>query len=196
MESVRNKRKVKDAPVMLLRPVGVVRSPVKNPSLVAESGDLERQAEAVNARDERSTISKIVIDRSLGGIVDGIEDFSHLLVLYWAHFVPNQRGSLIKVHPMGRKDFPLVGIFATRSPARPNPICVTAVRLLKHRGNTLTVEGLDAVDGSPLIDIKPYNPHYDTVGGVKLADWMVRGQQELAEAHNDRKRLAASQGGT
>ena len=144
------------APHMQLRPVGIVRSNLKEPSLVAESGDLNWHPKE-GRREWRTLVSELVIDSSLAGILDGIEDFSHLLVLYWAHRVPPEGRSIIKAHPMGRNDLPLVGIFATCSPARPNTILATVVRLLEHKENVLKVEGLDALDGSPIVDIKPYH---------------------------------------
>ena len=169
------------APPMQLRPVGVVRSNLKEPSLVAESGDLEWHSKE-GQREWRTRISELVIDSGLAGILDGIEDFSHLLVLYWAHRVPPEGRSLIKAHPMGRKDLPLVGIFSTCSPARPNTICAIVVRLLGRKENVLTVEGLDALDGSPLIDIKPYIPSYYRVDNIKVADWMLQIEREFAES--------------
>jgi tRNA-Thr(GGU) m(6)t(6)A37 methyltransferase TsaA len=172
-----------DEPVhdIRLRPVGVVRSPLKEPSLVANPGDLEWGSRAARARESRRVISELVIDSKLAGILDGIEDFSHLLVLYWAHRVPPKGRSLLKAHPMGRKDLPLVGIFSTCSPARPNTICATVVRLVKRQENILMVEGLDALDGSPIIDIKPYNPSYYAAGDVKIAEWMEQIHREFAE---------------
>ena len=181
MELPENKSEDKSTYYMRLRPVGVVRSPLKQPSLVANSGDLELQSKVARARRNQQVISELVINNNLAGILDGIEDFSHLLVLYWAHRVPPEGRSLIKAHPMGRKDLPLVGIFSTCSPARPNTICATVVRLMKRQENTLTVEGLDALDGSPIVDIKPYNPSYYATGDVKIADWMERIHREFAE---------------
>jgi tRNA-Thr(GGU) m(6)t(6)A37 methyltransferase TsaA len=173
-------QKSKSLPEMLLKPVGVVKSEVEQPSLVAESGDLEWHPRE-GQREWRTRVSELVIDSSLAGILDGIEDFSHLLVLYWAHLVPPEGRSIIKAHPMGRKELPLVGIFATCSPARPNNICTTIVRLLQRNKNVLKVEGLDALDGSPILDIKPYNPSYYATGDVKVADWMERIHREFAE---------------
>jgi len=166
---------------MLLRPVGVVRNPLKEPSLVVNSGDLEWRSRATAASESRKLVSELVIDSDLTGILDGIEDFSRLLVLYWAHRVPPEGRALIKAHPMGRKDLPLVGIFATCSPARPNTICATVVRLLERKENVLKVEGLDALDGSPLIDIKPYIPSYYRADNIKMADWMLQIEREFAE---------------
>ena len=168
------------APPMQLRPVGIVRSNLKEPSLVAESGDLNWQPKE-GRREWLTLISELVIDSDLAGILDGIEDFSHLLVLYWAHRVLTEGRSIIKAHPMGRKELPLVGIFATCSPARPNTICAIVVRLLERKGNILKVQGLDALDGSPILDIKPYIPSYYHTDNVKMADWMLQIEREFAE---------------
>ena len=80
---------------------------------------------------------------------------------------------------MGRKDLPLQGIFATCSPARPNPVLVSAVPLLERVGNILKVKGLEAVDGSPLIDIKPYNPSTYRVTDPTLPAWMIQLHREV-----------------
>ena len=167
-------------PSMQLRPVGVVKSPLKEPSLIAKSGDLKWQPKE-GRREWRIRVSELVIDSDLAGILDGTEDFSHLLVLYWAHRVPSEGRSLIKVHPMGREDLPLVGIFSTCSPARPNTICAIVVRLLERKENVLKVEGLDALDGSPIVDIKPYIPSYYRADNTKVADWMLQIEREFAE---------------
>jgi len=170
----------KDSTEMRLRAVGVVRNQISEPSLVAKSGDLEWRPKE-GQLEWRTRVSELVIDSSLAGILDGIEDFSHLLVLYWAHHVPPEGRSIIKAHPIGRKELPLVGIFATCSPARPNTICATVVQLLERIVNVLKVEGLDALDGSPLIDIKPYIPSYYSAANVKMADWMLQIEREFAE---------------
>src|SRR5690606_1748912 len=105
-----------------------------------------------HVREMRQSISEIVIDERLVALLDGIEEYSHLMVLYWAHKVPEEGRSLTRVHPMGRSEIPEVGIFSTCSPARPNPVLTTVVRLSRRRENVLEVAGLDAVDGSPVID--------------------------------------------
>jgi tRNA-Thr(GGU) m(6)t(6)A37 methyltransferase TsaA len=164
-----------------LKPVGFVRNDIKEPSLVAHSGDLNWQNNERQPTHTHESVSEIVIEPSYAGILDGVEDFSHLLVLYWAHLVRPEGRSLTSVHPMGRKDLPLVGVFSTCSPARPNPILVIAVRLLGRDGYVLRVEGLDAVNGSPVLDIKPYLPSYYSIGDAKLSDWMEQIQREFAD---------------
>ncbi len=101
-------------------------------------------------------VSEIVVDPRWEEALDGIEEFSHVTVLFWLHQVEGERGTSVKVHPQGRQDLPEVGIFATRTPRRPNPIGLTTVKLLGRQGNVLLVLGLDALDGTPLLDLKPY----------------------------------------
>lgn len=175
---------------MWLSPVGTVRSEIKRPGHDNESGDLDRdsqierhKANIKKYKEERKQVSELVIDSKLvdDGVLDGIEDFSHLLVLYWPHLGSPEGRTLTRGHPLGRKDFPLVGIFATRSPMRPNPILLTTVRLLERRDNVLRVTGLDAVDGSPIIDIKPYTPGYHEVHDVLMPEWMELIHREFSE---------------
>jgi tRNA-Thr(GGU) m(6)t(6)A37 methyltransferase TsaA len=165
---------------LVVRPVGVVKSPLAEPTLAGVSDEVNWSIRVERATAERGVISEIWIDEAFTGILDGIEDFSHILVLYWAHRVSNEGRSLVKVHPMGRKDLPLVGIFATCSPARPNPLCAIVVRVLERSGNRLKVQGLDAIDGSPVIDIKPYNPSYYDAGTVRIPPWLEQIHRELA----------------
>jgi tRNA-Thr(GGU) m(6)t(6)A37 methyltransferase TsaA len=177
----------KDLPRMKLRPVGIVKSEIKEPSLIVKWRDLEWQGVLEDAKKRQSVISEILIYDDFTGILDGIEDFSHILVLYWAHLASEEDRSIIKGHPMGRKDLPKVGIFATCSPVRPNPICVSAVPLLERNGNVLKVKDLDAIDTSPVIDIKPYVPSYYDVRGAKVSNWMERIEREFAQALKDRR---------
>jgi tRNA (adenine37-N6)-methyltransferase len=170
-------------PEMILRPLGVVRSEIKTPMLSAgEFGlSLELRMEKIKAhhRQVEECICELVIDPKWEELLEGIEGFSHVLVLYWPHLIDPVRRKLRKVHPMGRKDLPMQGIFATCSPARPNPVLVSAVPLVARTGNVLTVKGLEAVDGSPIIDVKPYSKSYLTVDELKMPDWMEKIYREL-----------------
>jgi len=116
-------------------------------------------------------VSDLVIHPDFEGAVNGLEEFSHLVVLLWMHRLPPEGRSTIKTHPQKRSDLPLVGVFATRSPARPNPLGMTIVRLLERRGDILRVIGLDAINGTPVVDIKPYLPG-DSIPDAKVADWV------------------------
>jgi tRNA-Thr(GGU) m(6)t(6)A37 methyltransferase TsaA len=106
-------------------------------------------------------ISEVVVGSSLTDALDGLENYSNIIILYWMHRIPEGRMPL-KIHPRGNQEIPVRGLFATRTPNRPNRIGKTTVSLLERRGNILKVKGLDAIDGSPVIDIKPYTPDYDS----------------------------------
>ena len=119
-------------------------------------------------------VSEIVVDSNLTEALDGLEKFSHIVVIYWMHQVPALGQVPTKVHPRGRQELPLVGLFATRAPHRLNPIGESIVRLLERQENILKVEGLDAIDGTPVIDIKPYNPGYGSITEAKVPSWVAR----------------------
>ncbi len=120
----------------------------------------------------RNTVSEIVVDSHFTEALDGLEEFSHIIVIYWMHRVSTHGQVPLKVHPGGSKEIPLMGIFATRSPHRLNPIGATIVRLLERRDNILKVGRLDAIDGTPVIDIKPYIPRYDLENEAKVPSWI------------------------
>ena len=121
----------------------------------------------------KEVVSTITINRELTEALDGLEEFSHIIVLYWMHRLPEGRQLPLKVHPMGNQSLPLTGRFATRSPSRPNPVGQATVALLERRANVLKVKGLDAIDGTPVIDIKPYIPGYDSAAGAKAPRWIT-----------------------
>ncbi len=164
-------------PDMILYPIGKVSSSLTVPSLRAAENGIEPESVEKDLRAEHEKISKMIsqihVFEDSAARLKGIEAFSHILVLYWPHLIDPEKRQLEQVHPMGRKEIEKQGIFATCSPARPNPILVSAVALEERRGNTLLVRGLEAVDNSPVIDIKPYSPHYLVVDNLKIPDWMA-----------------------
>jgi tRNA-Thr(GGU) m(6)t(6)A37 methyltransferase TsaA len=166
---------------MVLQPVGIVRSEIRTPMPVGGESDLESQERVDKIREYHRRVENNICDVAIfvefGELLDGIEDFSHILVLYWPHLIPPGRRALRRVHPMGRKDLPLKGVFATCSPARPNPVLVSLVRLLERSGTVLRVRGLDAVDGSPVVDIKPYTR--SCVEKPAVPEWMKKIHREL-----------------
>ena len=167
---------LKNITPMMITPVGIVKSTILTPSLKGDDSNItatEKKEEMKRQHKQiKDGISEIIIYDKFRGILDGIEDFSHILVLYWPHMLPETSRSIVKVNPMGRKDLPEKGVFATCSPARPNPVLVTAVPLLSRENNILTVQGFEAVNESPVIDIKPYNLHYYAPKDVTVAEWM------------------------
>ncbi len=118
-------------------------------------------------------IAEIEIEPDWSGALDGIEGFSHIWVVWWLDRFEEPPAAL-RVHPERRQDLPLLGIFATRSPHRPNPIAMTAVCLLEHDGARLEVQGLDAYEGTPVLDIKPYLRRGDLIAGATMPDWLER----------------------
>jgi len=140
-----------ELPGMTLKPIGIVRKGIKR---------------AAAKCDREKVVSDIIIDTSLTEALDGLEESSHIVVLYWMHQAMSGEVPL-KVHPRGKQELPLLGLFATRTPNRPNQIGIATVRLLERQGNILRVEELDAIDGTPVIDIKPYIPGYDSVANAK-----------------------------
>jgi tRNA-Thr(GGU) m(6)t(6)A37 methyltransferase TsaA len=119
-------------------------------------------------------VSEVVLDETLADGLDGIEDFSHVLILYWMHRAAEAEPVRMRRRPQGREDMPEIGIFAQRARHRPNPIGVTAVRLLRRDKNRLVVQGLDAINGTPVVDVKPYVPQFDTVELPRVPEWVAR----------------------
>ncbi|MFC1871202.1 tRNA (N6-threonylcarbamoyladenosine(37)-N6)-methyltransferase TrmO [Chloroflexota bacterium] len=147
-----------ETPVISLKAIGTVRNKFRQP---------------VVKHDWQNVISEIVVNPDLNEALDNLDEFSHLIILYWMHR-RHPTPPPYKVHPRGNQNIPLKGLFATRSPNRPNSIGKTTVRLLQCRGNILKVQGLDAIDGTPVIDIKPYIPGYDSPADTRAPSWTDR----------------------
>jgi len=147
----------------VVRPVGVVRSTLKDPADAPKQGALTGQE------------AEIVVDPAYLPALDGLErrvaargkaafgDGAHrkggkIIVLCWMHSAARGR---LKVHPRDQEELPERGVFSTRSPHRPNPVSLHTVTLLSIEGNVLRVRGMDAIDGTPVIDIKPHSPELD-----------------------------------
>ena len=135
---------------MLLKPIGIIHSPYK------VSGDAPRQG-----RYSEHPMELEIYEQYVGGLKD-IDRATHLIVLHWLHHA--KRDLLLVKTPHRQK---VRGVFACRSPVRPNPIAFNVVKLIGVRENRLTVQGLDALDGSPLLDLKPYYSDLDSIPGVK-----------------------------
>ena len=136
-----------------LKPIGFVKNNVKEPRF----GNFANE------------VSEVVVDEKFTEALDGIDDYSHVIIVYWMDRIKNH---VVKHQPQGNPNVPIVGIFACRCPARPNPIAITTVKLLEHNGNKIKVKGLDVIDGTPVIDIKPYWPQYDKVENGKVPSWV------------------------
>ena len=142
---------------MTIKPIGIVRSQVR-----------QKQKPGYKWQE---IVSEVVIDDSLSEALGGLGEFSHIIVIYRLHLAVDTAKMADKIHPRGDSELPLVGRYATRSPYRPNSLGQKLVRLLERRGNVLRVQGLDALDGTPVIDIKPYIPGYDSVENATVPKW-------------------------
>lgn len=142
-------------------------------------GFVRTQAVGDEVKDKSRT-SDIVVNPELIEAIKGVNDFSHLFVLFWLNQISIEQRKVLKVHPRGRLDLPLLGVFATRSNVRPNPIGLTLVELVNVKGNILTVRGLDAFNGTPVLDIKPCDP-WDAAKIVKVPEWWSKLEAKKAK---------------
>ncbi len=118
-----------------------------------------------------TVVSKIVLNPASEQALTGIEDYSHLFVLFWLSRVPKAQRGMIKIHPKSRQDLPLVGVFATRTQYRPNPIGLTMVEVIGRKNHVLRVRGLDALNGTPIFDLKPISPHHEFPRHFRVPNW-------------------------
>ncbi len=126
---------------------------------------------------DKVLISQIVLRRELVDGLSGITGYSHLFVLFYLNQITDDQRRTLRVHPRGRVDTPLTGVFAVRTMLRPNPIGLTVVELVGVDGNVLKVKGLDAFDGTPVLDIKPYD-QLDIIEDPKVPGWWLKLQEE------------------
>lgn len=124
------------------------------------------------ARGDWSRVrSEIRLRPELAEALLGLRDYSHVIVVGWLDRIPAELRERRQAYPAGDPALPLQGALALRGGARPNPISVTVCRLRKVDGATLHVEGLDLVDGTPVLDVKPYLAFYDAVPDATLPRW-------------------------
>jgi len=129
---------------------------------------------------DKGNVSEIVFREDLAEALEGIEDFSHLFVIFWMHEISKEERRTMMVRPRGRRDMPLLGVFATRTPHRPNPIGLTLVEVLGVEGNVVTVRGLDAFNGTPILDIKPFD-YWDMAEDARVPEWWMRLEKERSK---------------
>ncbi len=120
---------------------------------------------------DRETASIQLTDRFTADALLGLSDFSHVEVVYQFHLVPEADEVPGSRHPRDRTDWPRVGIFAQRGRVRPNRIGVTVCSVLSVEGTTVHVRGLDAIDGTPVLDLKPFMPEFGPRGDIRSPRW-------------------------
>jgi len=133
------KSKEQSIPQIVLKPIGTIRSPIADPGKAPRHGS------------ESSISGKLIVDEQYREALLGLEKGWKIVILYWMHLAERD---ILQVHPKHDYTRPLRGVFTTRSPQRPNPIALDTVEVTGIEGTVIDVVGLDAVDGTPLLDIK------------------------------------------
>ena len=124
---------------IVLKPIGIIRSPITEPDKAPRLGS------------ESAVRGKLIVDERYMDALFGLEKGWKIVIVYWMHLAQRD---ILQVHPRGDRTRPLRGVFSTRSPQRPHPISLDTVEITGIKGAVIDVIGLDAVDGTPLLDIK------------------------------------------
>ncbi|HEY6570346.1 MAG TPA: tRNA (N6-threonylcarbamoyladenosine(37)-N6)-methyltransferase TrmO [Candidatus Limnocylindrales bacterium] len=152
------------------RPIGVIRTPFSDPAGMP-----------VQAAGATGITGSIELDPAYAEGLADLDGFSHLTLLYYLHRVDAARLTVIPF-----LDDQPHGVFATRSPARPNPIGLSTVRLVGIEGTTIRIEDVDILDGTPLLDIKPYVPQLDDRADPRIG-WYLGRVDRVGEVKADRR---------
>jgi len=141
-----------------LKPVGFISSPVTEQT------------------DENwgGVISRILLQPEYIGALSGLEDFSHAIIITYLHQAKYEKEKHLQRRPRGLESMPKVGIFSQRAKDRPNAIGVTTVKIITVGSDFIEVQGLDAINGTPVLDVKPYYPQYDKIDSPKTPEWVGR----------------------
>ena len=143
-----------------MRPIGVIHSPFTD------------KAQAPIQPTRSQAVGQVEVYPEFAGGLQDIEGLSHVILLYVFHC---SSGYALQVKPF--LDDALHWLFATRYPCRPNPIGLSIVRLIARHGNVLEIEGVDMLDGTPLLDIKPYVPDFDAQENVRVGWYETRSKE-------------------
>ncbi len=149
-------------------PIGIIHSPFKKPRGIP--------IQPSSAQGVKGTVE--LSPKYVRGLKD-IEGFSHIILIY--HFHLSKKFSLEVIPYMDNK---LRGVFATRAPSHPNPIGISVVHLIKIKDNILHIENIDIVDGTPLLDIKPYVPEFDIIE-IQKKGWLLKNVKKLPVSKDD-----------
>ena len=154
------------------RPIGVIHSPFT-----------ERSGMPIQAAFAADAVGTVELEPEYAPGLKDLEGFSHIMLVYHFHL---SKGYALQVRPFLEEE--VHGVFATRAPRRPNSIGISVARLERVEGNVLHISGVDVVDGTPLLDIKPYVPGFDDRGKVRIG-WL-EGRMDAARARNADDRFA------
>lgn len=142
---------------IIMKPIGYVENDVKNKKDVSWGED----------------VSRILLEKEYYTGLSGLEEFTHVIIVYYLDKAVYKREEHLQRRPQNREDMPLVGIFSQRGKDRPNKIGMTSVQIIAVDERSLVVKGLDAINGTAVLDIKPYYPVYDKKD-ADVPDWVNR----------------------
>ncbi len=121
---------------------------------------------------KQDNIVTIEVHKGYEDALLGLDQFSHIIVFSWFHKNDfSEKRGILQVHPRGNNENPLTGVFATRSPLRPNPIAISTCKILSIDGKIIHIDEIDSFDGTPVIDIKPCISRLDLISDVRVPDW-------------------------
>lgn len=146
-----------ELPALTIQPIGVIETPFREPA-----------GTPIQPSRAKGTTGRVHVHASFRDGLRDLEGFERIWLIYWLH---KARAPSLLVIPF--LDTEKRGVFATRAPARPSPIGISAVRLVNIRGTTLDIAEVDILDGTPLLDIKPYVPEFDCYAGSRVG-WVSR----------------------
>ncbi|MFX0067529.1 MAG: tRNA (N6-threonylcarbamoyladenosine(37)-N6)-methyltransferase TrmO [Promethearchaeota archaeon] len=130
------------------------------------------ELKAIGVVKSSGPVSEITVFQEYCSGLQSLAEFSHIIILYWFHLRDGREDrSVLSVIPKRHPGAPPVGVFASRSPSRPNPVGLCVAEIIEVVNCTLTVKGLDAFEGSPIIDIKPYLSGNDVVLETRAPEW-------------------------
>lgn len=155
---------------IIYKPIGIIHSPFK-----------DVKGMPIQTTAAQGIAGTIEIEPEYAGGLKDIEGFSHIILVYHFHL---SEGYSLEVKPF--VDEHLRGVFATRAPRRPNPIGLSVVRLVKVEGSILHIEDVDIVDGTPLLDIKPYVPEFDVKEGERTG-WLSEKANKIHDVKSDER---------
>lgn len=154
-----------------MKPIGLIRTPFTDRAGMP--------IQPPGAAGVRGTVE--LLPEYAEGLRD-LDGFSHVILLYQFH---QSEGFTLSVTPF--MDTQPRGLFATRAPKRPNPIGLSVVRLIGVEGTVLAIEGIDVLDGTPLLDIKPYVRKFDCPEGEVRTGWLEAAQSRVGEKRSDKR---------
>ena len=160
---------------IILRPIGTIESPFQDPAGMP-----------IQPTGAAEVLGRVVVYPALAEGLDDLDGFSHIILVYHFH---RSSGFALRVTPF--MDTTARGLFATRAPRRPNPLGLSVVRLLKREGNVLHVKGIDVLNGTPLLDIKPFVPDFDAPAAERTG-WLEKQSQKAKTLRSDRRFGACS----